>query len=84
MIFHRSYISSIQLPNLYKLVGFEYWLLGNRTWSVEQVRSLCNTSKSKRCHGNNNANAMLHSLSFDTYYMNLLSATEKKTTDPIW
>ena len=25
---------------------------------------------------------MLYSLSFDTYYMYLLSATEKKTTDP--
>ena len=25
---------------------------------------------------------MLHSLSFDTYYMYPLSATEKKTTDP--
>ena len=25
---------------------------------------------------------MLHSISCDTYYMNLLSATEKKTTDP--
>ena len=25
---------------------------------------------------------MLHSLSFDTYYMYLLSATEKKTTNP--
>ena len=25
---------------------------------------------------------MMHSLSFDTYYMYLLSATEKKTTDP--
>ena len=25
---------------------------------------------------------MMHSLSFDTYYMYLVSATEKKTTDP--
>ena len=25
---------------------------------------------------------MLHLLSFDTYYMYLLRATEKKTTDP--
>ena len=25
---------------------------------------------------------MLHSLSFETYYMYLLSATEKKTTNP--
>ena len=44
--------------------------------------SRCNTSISKRCHGNNNANVMLHSLSFGNYYMYLLSATEKKTTDP--
>ena len=42
----------------------------------------CNTSISKRCHGNDNANVMLHSLSFDTFYMYLLSATENKTTDP--
>ena len=27
-------------------------------------------------------NVMLHLLSFDTYYMYVLSATEKKTTDP--
>ena len=36
----------------------------------------------KRCHGNDNANVMLDSLSFDTYCMYLLSATEKKTTGP--
>ena len=64
------------------LVGFIYWLLGNRTRPVGRVRSRCNTSISKRCHGNNNANVMLHSLSFDTYYMYLLSDTKKKTTDP--
>ena len=40
-----------------------------------------NTSISKRCHGNDTVNVMLHSLSFDMYYMYLLSATEKKTTD---
>ena len=82
MIFYRSYMSSIQWRNLYLLVSFIYWLLGNQTWPVEQVRSCCNTSISKRCRGNDNANVMLHSLSFDTYYMYLLSATEKKTTDP--
>ena len=82
MIFHRIYISSIQLHNLYLLVGFIYWLLGNRIWPVEQVRSYCNTSISKRCHGNDNVNVMLHLLSCDTYYMYLLSATEKKPTGP--
>ena len=82
MTFHRSYISSIQKPNLYLLVGFIYWLLGNRTWPVERVRSRCITSIFKRCHGNDNVNVMLHLLSFDTYYVYLLSATEKKTTDP--
>ena len=56
-------------------------LVGNQTKTVKQVRSRCNTSISKRCHGNDNANTMLHSLSFDTYYMYLLSATEHKTTD---
>ena len=75
-------MSSIQKPNLYLLVGFIYWSLGNRTWAVERVRSRCNTSISKRCHGNDNANVMLDLLSFDTYYMYLLSATEKKTIDP--
>ena len=82
MKFHRSYMSSIQYPNLYLLGGFIYWLLGIRTCPVERVRSRCNTSISKRCHGNDNANVVLHSLSFDTYYMYLLSAIEKKTTDP--
>ena len=82
MIFHRSYMSSIQKTNLYLLVDFIYWSLGNRTWPVERVRSRCNTSISKRCHGNDNTNVMLHSLSFDTYYMYLLSAIEKKTSDP--
>ena len=82
MMFRRSYMSSIQWSNLYLLVGFIYWLLGNRAWPVEGVHSRCNTSISKRCHRNEHANVMLHSLSFDTYYMYLLSATEKKTTDP--
>ena len=59
-----------------------YWLLGNRTLPVERVRSRCNTSISECCHGNDNVNVMLHSLSFDTYYMYLLSTTEKKTDDP--
>ena len=59
-----------------------YWLLGNRTRPVERVRSRCNTSISERCHANYNVNVMLHSLSFDTYYMYLLSALEKKTDDP--
>ena len=75
-------MSSIQQPNLYLLEGFIYWLLGNRAWPVKRVRSRCNTSIYKRCHGNDNANLMLHSLSLDTYYMYLLSAIEKKTTGP--
>ena len=49
---------------------------------MERVRSRCNTSVSKRCHGNDDANVMLHLLSSDTYYMYLLSAAAKKTTDP--
>ena len=49
--------------------------------TFERVRSRCNVSISKRCHGNDNANVMLHSVSCDTYYTYLLSATEKKTTD---
>ena len=75
-------MSSIQKPNLYLLVGFIYWSLGNRTWPVERVRSRCNISISKRCRGNDKTNVMLHLLSFDTYNMYLLSAIEKKTIDP--
>ena len=58
-------MSSIQSPNLFLLVGFLYWLLSNRIWPVKGMRSRCNTFKSKRCYGNNNATVRLYSLSFD-------------------
>ena len=82
MIFHNSYISSIQSPHLFLLEGFLCRLLGNIVWSVRGVRSRCNTLESKHCYGNSNVKVRLYSLLLDIYCMYLSSMTEKKPSDP--
>ena len=73
---------SIQLPNLFLLVGFLKRLLGNRIRTVKGVRSRCDTSKTKRCFGNSNVKAWLYSLPSDIYNMYLFSVKKQKSTDP--
>ena len=82
MIFHNSYISSIQSPNLFLLVGFLCRLLGNRVWPVRGVHSRCNTLESKRCYGNSNVKVRLYSLLFEICCMDLFSVIEKKQLTP--
>ena len=75
---------SIQSTYSFLLVGFLYWLLGNRIWPVKWVCSRCNASnlKSKRSYGNNNGKIKLYLLLFEFYNMYLFNVSEKKPTDP--
>ena len=75
-------MSSFQSSNLFLLVGSVSRLLRNRTRPVKEVRSRCNTLKSKHCHGNNNIKVSLFSLPFDMYYMYLFSVAAQKLTYP--
>ena len=74
-------MSSIQLPNLFLLVGFWRRLLGNGVWPVKGVRSRSNTLESKRCYGNSIVKVRHYSLVFDSYCMYTFSMTEKKPTE---
>ena len=77
----------MQNESLVSLTLIATSVLGKKTYcfflkSVHYVYSLCNTSISKCCYGNNNVKVMLYSQLFDTYHMYLFSVTEKKPTEP--
>ena len=71
-------MSSIQLPNLFLLVGVLYRLLGNRIWPVKGVRLRCNAVKSKNCYRNKNVKLRLYSLSFDIYRIYIIQCDRKE------